>query len=545
MKSSALSAKILFSVFSIRYLLFGLLLLSSGIAHSQDRPFITTWKTDNEGASNSTSIRIQTISGDVYNYDVDWDNDGNYDQLGITGNVTHDFGTAGTYTIRIRGIFPGVTFISNPNDAKKLLDIVQWGDISWSSMRYAFPGASNLQISATDVPDISAVTDMTNMFSNCTILNGPANIGSWDTRNVTTLTGAFRDTYAFNQPLGDWNTSNVTTMDYMFLNAKAFNQPVGDWDTGKLTSTEAMFFGASVFNQPLSGWNTENVTKMSAMFYNASSFNQPIGNWDTGNVQTMAMMFASLDASGSPVPPERYDFNQPIGNWNTANVIDFRAMFYNAVDFNQPLGNWTLNQSAYLDRMLDNSGLSPANYELTLQEWSDNPLTPDGRLLGAVGLKYGAGAVAARNNLTSSKGWTISGDELQVLPVTLISFTGKKQDNHILLEWKTTSERNNAGFYIEKSSNGKTFERIGFVDGKGDSQELNSYLFTDSAPFSMNYYRLNQIDRAANDGSGKSEYSRIISVKGPAIRLVFILILPKTIFILATKLDITRYSFQT
>lgn len=52
--------------------------------------FITTWKTDNAGTSNSTSITIPTTGGG-YNYDVDWDNDGTFDQLGITGDVTHDF----------------------------------------------------------------------------------------------------------------------------------------------------------------------------------------------------------------------------------------------------------------------------------------------------------------------------------------------------------------------------------------------------------------------------------------------------------------------
>lgn len=52
--------------------------------------FITTWKTNNAGSSNSTSITIPTTGGG-YNYDVDWDNDGIFDQMGITGNVTHDF----------------------------------------------------------------------------------------------------------------------------------------------------------------------------------------------------------------------------------------------------------------------------------------------------------------------------------------------------------------------------------------------------------------------------------------------------------------------
>lgn len=64
-------------------------------------PFITTWKTDNAGTSNSTSITIPT-TGAGYNYDVDWNNDGIFDEFGLTGSVTHDFGVAGTYTIQIQ-----------------------------------------------------------------------------------------------------------------------------------------------------------------------------------------------------------------------------------------------------------------------------------------------------------------------------------------------------------------------------------------------------------------------------------------------------------
>jgi hypothetical protein len=50
-------------------------------------PFITTWKTDNPGSSNSTSITIST-TGTGYNYDVDWNNDGTFDDLGVTGDIT-------------------------------------------------------------------------------------------------------------------------------------------------------------------------------------------------------------------------------------------------------------------------------------------------------------------------------------------------------------------------------------------------------------------------------------------------------------------------
>lgn len=87
--------------------------------------FVTTWKTDNLGVSNDTSIQIPTIGGGYF-YDVDWDNDDIFDEFGITGSITHDFGTIGVYTIQIRGDFPRIYF-NNSGDKSKILSIDQWG----------------------------------------------------------------------------------------------------------------------------------------------------------------------------------------------------------------------------------------------------------------------------------------------------------------------------------------------------------------------------------------------------------------------------------
>lgn len=107
-------------------------------------------------------------------------------------------------------------------------------------------------------------------------------------------------------------------------------------------------------------------------------------------------------------------------------------------------------------------------------------------------------------------GLTLKGEiDATILPVALISFEGKSENNQTKLTWKTTSETNNKGFEIERGADARTFEKIGFVDGSGDTKERQDYHFTDLEPFVVSYYRLKQLDY-----DGKSDYSRVVSVKG-------------------------------
>ncbi|MCG8579787.1 MAG: hypothetical protein MI866_07725, partial [Bacteroidales bacterium] len=113
-----------------------LLWAGTNLALAQNE-FITTWTTNESGTSGSTEITIPTNSSYTYNYDVDWDNDGVFDETGLTGSVTHDFRTAGTYTIRIQGTFPAIYF-NNSGDKEKIISIDQWGTISWLDFSSAF-----------------------------------------------------------------------------------------------------------------------------------------------------------------------------------------------------------------------------------------------------------------------------------------------------------------------------------------------------------------------------------------------------------------------
>ncbi|MEO8405459.1 MAG: T9SS type A sorting domain-containing protein, partial [Chitinophagaceae bacterium] len=94
------------------------------------------------------------------------------------------------------------------------------------------------------------------------------------------------------------------------------------------------------------------------------------------------------------------------------------------------------------------------------------------------------------------------------LPITLLSFDGRKEKNTVKLDWKTASEFNNDHFEIETSKDNNSYYMIGTQKSQGNSTTDQSYSFTDNLPAKgVNYYRLKQIDI-----DGKSTYSRIISV---------------------------------
>ncbi len=387
------------------------------------QPFITTWKTDNPGTSATNQITIPT-TGTGYNYNIYWERVGNSTVNGTlsnqTGNTTITFPSVGTYRVEINGSFPRI-FFGSGGDPQKLLIIQQWGDINWTSMQRAFMDCSNLTLSAIDAPDLSGVTDISYMFARATSFNG--NISNWDVSNVVDMTGLFEGAASFNQPIGNWNVSNVLYMNFMFNGASAFDQPIGNWDVSNVTTMLALFQLASSFNQPIGNWNVSNVTSMSGMFQRASSFNQPIGNWNVSNVTIMGGLFNLASSFNQPIG--NWDvsnvtdmrvmfastpFNQPIGNWDVSNATDLLLMFDGASAFNQNLGNWNVSNVTNMTGMLNNSGLSIANYDATLIGWSTQTVQPN-VTLGAVGLRYCSG-LAARSALTSSpNNWIITGDQ--------------------------------------------------------------------------------------------------------------------------------------
>jgi Secretion system C-terminal sorting domain len=93
------------------------------------------------------------------------------------------------------------------------------------------------------------------------------------------------------------------------------------------------------------------------------------------------------------------------------------------------------------------------------------------------------------------------------LPLHLLSFSAVGSGDNVLLTWETENEINTSHFYIEFSTNGINFSKLGEVRANNRTGR-NQYSFIHLSPASdILYYRLKQIDI-----DGKFDYSTIARV---------------------------------
>jgi hypothetical protein len=129
----------------------------------------------------------------------------------------------------------------------------------------------------------------------------------------------------------------------------------------------------------------------------------------------------------------------------------------------------------------------------------------------------------------------LNGTVITPMPVKLISFDGKYDQNVIALQWATAWEEQNEGFEIQKSNDAVNFSKIGYVTGNLTIRSKSVYGFTDTdvKPDETVYFRLKQYDL-----DGSYEFSRIIAVKSTLNEEGKVLVYPnpnKGIFVLQSK----------
>jgi Secretion system C-terminal sorting domain len=111
-----------------------------------------------------------------------------------------------------------------------------------------------------------------------------------------------------------------------------------------------------------------------------------------------------------------------------------------------------------------------------------------------------------QNNVTNFSPFTV-GLPSVVLPIELLSFKATDKKQFIQLHWQTAEESNASHFDIERSVDGRVFEKIGQTKTKGSD---SNYQFDDqNTPLSnVLFYRLKMVDT-----NGKFKFSKVQTVE--------------------------------
>ncbi len=305
--------------------LIALLLWGCNSAPTSTKAFVTKWK-----GEAGKEIKIPILG----TYTLTWYNeatpkDRHTEQVTVTKTTNADGDpeavpysftppTDGTYVVEagpegVEGML--MSFENASIYATALQSVVQFGEVAWKYLEYAFLYCKNMHFDQNiDVPNLSNCPSLKGMFMLCSAFNEP--VEHWDVSKVTDMSWMFSNCDAFNQPLEKWNVSHVTNMDEMFCEAISFNQPLEKWNVSQVKKMRVMFSGCPVFNQPLNQWDVSNVEDMGSMFFGCPAFNQPLDKWNVSKVKNMYGMFEDCKA-----------FNQSLEAWDVSHVESMENIF--------------------------------------------------------------------------------------------------------------------------------------------------------------------------------------------------------------------------
>jgi Mycoplasma protein of unknown function, DUF285 len=218
--------------------------------------------------STSTTVTLP-LYGNGLDATIDW-GDGSAPVNDTTpGNLSYTYADSGTYTITVTGNVPefGTPAGTTPVADYALTAVTNWDGVGLTSLYNAFSGDTNLVSVPTDLP--STVTETGYMFSSATSFN--QNLNTWDTTDVTDMSGMFEGDTAFNDggvalvsaPGIGWDTTNVTDMNDMFEGDTAFNQDLGSWNISQVSNLadalDHTAMSTDNFDATLDGWADETV----------------------------------------------------------------------------------------------------------------------------------------------------------------------------------------------------------------------------------------------------------------------------------------------
>ena len=226
------------------------------------------------------------------------------------------------------------------------------------------------------------------------------------------------------------------------------------------------------------------------------------GGWYIGGVFTQVgglvrNRIAQLDATGAVTS---FDPNAS----STVNALAVAGGRVYAGGTFTSIGGATHNRIAALDAA---TGLAVAGF---------NPNASNTVIALAVagGTVYAGGGFTSIGGLPRANLVALNAVTGVPLPVELSAFTATAAGpTAVRLAWATASEKNSARFEVERSADGRDFERIGTVAAAGSSSSARSYALLDArlpTEAALLYYRLRLVDL-----DGTFSYSPVRTIQLP------------------------------
>jgi len=157
-----------------------------------------------------------------------------------------------------------------------------------------------------------------------------------------------------------------------------------------------------------------------------------------------------------------------------------------------------------------NTGFAPAQaslYGSAGSGWTE---------LGRATLSGTGPYVATRSGVSSFPLFAL-GNGAAPLPVTLTQFAAQRTGaSAVRVAWATAQEKDNAGFEVEKSADGRDFRRVGVVAAQGGRQPA-AYSYLDTEATAAAFYRLRQRDQ-----DGSTHFSAVVYVAATASPYVLV-----------------------
>ncbi|MDR0793159.1 MAG: T9SS type A sorting domain-containing protein [Chitinophagaceae bacterium] len=305
-------------------------------------------------------------------------------------------------------------------------------------------------------------------------------------------------------PATDWDPS--ITKEYIFGR-------INKWLTQYMGANHGVTLGVSEY-----GLNTSNVnvtansyaSVMGTFADNNVEFFTP-WNWIPGMWETLhlfsryAKNIRVQSTSGLDSVVSAYSSVNTVGDSMTIILVNRDLSAARTV-------NLTLSNFNVLNGNYDTKQLSNLPSSETFKSETNNALKSGTITVGSNTLHISLPALSETAVILKGK---------NILSVSLLTFTAQAQaNNSALLQWTTTTETNNKGFYVERSADSLNWTDLTFVNSQaagGNSTVPNNYQFTDNSPLAGdNFYRLKQ-----EDLSGTITYSTVqkLSFGTPAAAL--------------------------